>query len=468
MTDAPGSTPAGTVPPTPHRSDGPAGTTRPARASGEVKIAFVGAGSVVFTQGLLADLLAFPELARARITLHDIDPERLATAEAAARHIASVRGAAPKITAHLDRRAALEDADFVINTVQVGMDEATRTDFAVPARYGLRQTIGDTLGIGGIFRALRTFPLLRALGEDIAEVCPDAWLLNYTNPMAMNVMYLTRATGLRRVVGLCHSVYWTVHDLCELLGVPFEEVSYLAAGVNHQAWLLRWERAGRSLYPLLDEAIAKDPQLRRRVRVDMYRRLGHYPTETSEHSSEYVPWYLRHDSEVARLRLPVGAYLDIVQENTAAYEKTRAALAAGTPLPVEGTTEYAPQIIHSIVTGTPRTVYGNVPNRGLVDNLPASAVVEVPCLVDSLGVQPTRVGALPPQCAALNRTYVSTGDLVVRAATEGDPRHIRHAAMIDPATAAALPVERIWDLCDDLVRAHADLLPPELRAVLGH
>ncbi|MFI6051877.1 alpha-glucosidase/alpha-galactosidase [Streptomyces violascens] len=434
----------------------------------ETRIAFIGAGSVEFTQGLLADLFAFPEFARARIALHDIDPERLATSEAAAHHIAAELGAAPLVSAHLERRAALDGADFVINTVQIGMNRATRTDFDIPARYGLRQTIGDTLGIGGIFRALRTFPLLRSLAADMAELCPDAHLLNYTNPMAMNLLYLHRVAPALRAVGLCHSVYWTMHDLSELIGTPFEEVSYLAAGVNHQSWVLRFERAGRDLYPLLDEAIAKDPELLRRVRVDMYRRLGHYPTETSEHSSEYVPWYLHHDAEIDRLRLPVGVYLDIVEENLATYARTRDALASGRPLPVEGTMEYAPQIIHSIVTGTPRTVYGNVPNHGLIDNLPADSVVEVPCLVDALGVQPTRIGSLPPQCAALNRAYVSVTDLVVRAAVLGEPRHIRHAAMSDPATAATLPVERIWDLCDDLVRAHEPLLQPELRAVLGH
>ncbi|GAA2633459.1 alpha-glucosidase/alpha-galactosidase [Streptomyces axinellae] len=431
------------------------------------KIAFIGAGSVVFTQGLLADIFAFPELKNAHIALHDIDAERLRTAEAAARHIASVRGAEPQVTAHAERRPALEDADFVINIVQIGMGEATRTDFDIPARYGIRQTIGDTLGVGGIFRALRTFPHLRELGEDIKEMCPRAWLLNYTNPMAMNIQYLTQATGLTRVVGLCHSVYWTMRDLADLVGVPFEEITYRAAGVNHQAWVLQFERDGVDLYPKLDARIAEDEQLRRRVRVDMYRRLGFYPTETSEHSSEYVPWYLHHDSEIERLRLPVGAYLGIVEENVADYERTRAALAAGQPLEVEGTMEYAPQIIHSIVTGTPRTVYGNVPNNGLIDNLPAHGVVEVPCLVDDAGVQPTRAGALPPQLAALNRTYLSANDLVVRAALEDSPIRIRQAAMTDPATAAALPVERIWALCDEMAKAHADRLQPALRARLG-
>ncbi|GDY47223.1 alpha-glucosidase/alpha-galactosidase [Streptomyces antimycoticus] len=431
------------------------------------KIVLIGAGSVVFTQGLLADLFAFPELKTARIALHDIDAERLATAEAAARYIAERRGADAHITAHADRRAALDGADFVINLVQIGMGEATRTDFEIPARHGVRQTIGDTLGVGGIFRALRTFPFLKALGEDIAAVCPGAWLLNYTNPMAMNVQYLTAATGLTRVVGLCHSVYWTMHDLCALLKVPFDEITYRAAGVNHQAWVLRFEHDGTDLYPRLDALFAENEQLRRRVRVDMYRRLGHYPTETSEHSSEYVPWYLHHDSEIERLRLPIGAYLGIVDENVAAYERTRDDLAAGACIDVEGTMEYAPQIIHSIVTGTPRTVYGNVPNHGLIENLPAHGVVEVPCLVDRSGVQPTRAGALPPQLAALNRTYLSMNDLVVRAALEDEPRHIRHAAMTDPATAAALRVEQIWELCDDMVRAHAERLQPGLRATLG-
>ncbi|MFD4971470.1 alpha-glucosidase/alpha-galactosidase [Streptomyces sp. NPDC058424] len=430
------------------------------------KIVFVGAGSVVFTQGLLADLLAFDELKPAHIALHDIDAKRLATAHAAAVRIADTLGARPAITAHADRREALADADFVINIVQIGMGEATRTDFEIPARYGVRQTIGDTLGIGGIFRALRTFPFLKELGRDIAEVCPQAWLLNYTNPMAMNVQYLTQATGLTRVVGLCHSVYWTMRDLADLVKVPYEEISYHAAGVNHQAWVLRFEHQGQNLYPKLDELIAADEQLRRRVRVDMYRRLGHYPTETSEHSSEYVPWYLHHTSEVERLRLPIGEYLKIVDENVAAYDKTRDALAAGAPITVEGTMEYAPQIIHSTVTGTPRTVYGNIPNRGLIDNLPAHGVVEVPCLVDSLGVQPTRVGSLPPQLAALNRTYLSANDLVVRAAIEDEPRHIRHAAMTDPATAATLTVEEIWRLCDDMVTAHGDRLQPGLRSRL--
>ena len=429
------------------------------------KIAFVGAGSVVFTQGLLADLYAYPELKDARIALHDIDPERLRVAEAVAHRVAAVRGVDASVVATLDRREALAGADFVINTVQVGGYAATAADFEIPARYGLRQTIADTIGVGGIFRALRTFPVLDALAADVRAECPDALMLNYTNPMAMNVWYLTGK--VRNLVGLCHSVYWTMQGLSELVSVPYEEVSYLAAGVNHQAWVLRFEAAGENLYDRLDALIEADPELRRRVRIELYRRLGHYPTETSEHSAEYVPWLLRHDDEIARLRIPIDAYLGISQENVREFERTRDAVLAGTDLAVEGSNEYAPQIIHSMVTGTPRLVYGNVRNYGLISNLPSDAVVEVPCTVSSAGVSPMPVGALPPQCAALNRTYVSVNELTVRAAVEGRPEHVRHAMMIDPNTSAALSLDQIWRLADELTLAHEPLLPESLRVMLA-
>ncbi|SEL31558.1 alpha-glucosidase/alpha-galactosidase [Nonomuraea pusilla] len=428
------------------------------------KIVFVGAGSVVFTHGLLADLLAHPELHDITVALHDIDPERLAVAEAVARRIAAARGARPAVTATLDRRAALDGADFVINMIQVGGHRATVTDFEIPARYGLRQTIADTIGVGGVFRALRTFPVLDALAADMAAVCPDALLLNYTNPMAMNVWYL--AGKVRNVVGLCHSVYWTTRGLADLVDVPYEEVAYVAAGVNHQAWVLRFERDGEDLHRRLDKVLDERPELRRRVRMEMYRRLGHYPTETSEHSAEYLPWLLRHDGEIDRLRLPVDEYVRVSEENVREYERTREAMRAGAELEIAGTDEYAPQIIHSMVTGRPRVVYGNVVNDGLISNLPPGCVVEVPCAVDATGVRPTRVGALPPQCAALNRSYVNVNELTVRAAVEGRPEHVRHAVMVDPNASATLTLDQIWQMCDDLTRAHGDLLPEPLRATL--
>lgn len=432
-----------------------------------IRIAFVGAGSVVFTRQLLHDILSFPELSDAAIALHDIDPERLELAATLAGHAAKALGAAPSVTATTSRREALAGADVVVNMIAVGGHPATVTDFEIPAAAGLRQTIGDTLGVGGIFRALRTFPVLEALARDMAEVCPDAWLLNYTNPMAMNVQFLAAVAPSLKVAGLCHSVYWTVRGLCELVEVPFEEVDVLSAGVNHQAWILRWQHRGRDLYPALDAAIAARPELARRVRVDMYRRLGYYPTETSEHSSEYVPWYLRHDSEIARLRIPVGDYLDISAQNLASYTSLRAAAAAEAFEDSDGwesdAAEYAPQVIHSLVTDTRRTIQVTTANTGLITNLPAGAAVEVPATLDRLGVHPHHVGALPPQLAAPNRHFLNVVELVVAAAVEGDPRHIRHAAMADPATAAALTVEQIWELCDAMVAAHGDALPEALR-----
>ncbi|AGL18049.1 alpha-glucosidase/alpha-galactosidase [Actinoplanes sp. N902-109] len=427
-------------------------------------IAFLGAGSVVFTRELLADILSFDDLRDVTLALHDIDAERLETAEAIARRTAAQLGATPRITTSLDRRAVLDGAGFVINAIQVGMHAATVRDFEIPARYGLRQTIADTLGIGGIFRALRTFPVLEAIAADMRELCPDAWFLNYTNPMAMNIGFLARVAPELKAVGLCHSVFWTVHDLCELVGVPLEEVDYRAAGVNHQAWLLRWEHRGESLYPRLDDLLARDPELRRRVRMDMYRRLGYFPTETSEHSSEYVPWYLHHDAEIERLRIPVGDYLRISAGNVEEYHATRKAVLAGEPLDVSReATEYAPQVIHSVVTGTKRTIHANVANHGLISNLPQGYAVEVPCVVDRLGVRPEHVGELPLQCAALNRSFVSVGELTVRAAVSGDKRMVRQAAMADPNTAATLTVEQIWELCDELTAAHGDLMPEALR-----
>jgi alpha-galactosidase len=251
--------------------------------------------------------------------------------------------------------------------------------------------------------------------------------------------------------------------------VPFEEVDVVSAGVNHQAWILRWEHRGRDLYPALDAAITTDPQLARRVRVDMYRALGRYPTETSEHSSEYVPWYLQHDAEIERLRIPVGDYLRVSTANLTEYAAVRSCLAGGTALPPIGegdAAEYAPQVIHSLVTGTPRTIQVTTANTGLITNLPAGAAVEVPATLDRLGVHPHHVGTLPPQLAALNRSFLNVVELVVAAAVHGDPRHIRHAAMSDPATAAALTVDQTWQLCDAMVAAHGEALPPALRGMI--
>jgi alpha-galactosidase len=427
------------------------------------RIAFVGAGSVEFTKDLLGDLLSFPELTDATIALHDIDRERLDAAEAMARWTASALGAPATIEAHLDRRAALAGCDHVINMIQVGGHAATLIDFDVPKRFGLRQTIGDTLGIGGIFRALRTIPVMQGIARDMFELCPDAWLLNYTNPMAMLCWSVYAGTPIKRVVGLCHSVQWTTRGLAELVGVPYEEVEYLGAGVNHQAWILQFRHQGRDLYPLLDEAIERDPELRRRVRVEMYRRLGYFPTESSEHSAEYLPWIMRSDEMIERFRVPVDEYVRRSEENLREYEAMRRTLAEGGSFEIERSLEYASLIIHSIATGEPRVIYGNVPNHGLISNLPLGACVEVPCLVDGNGVQPTAVGSLPPQLAALNRTFLNVCELTVRAALEGDRAHVVHAALLDPNASATLSPEQIERMVDALVAAHGDTLPEGIR-----
>jgi alpha-galactosidase len=428
-------------------------------------ICFVGAGSVEFTRQLLRDLMTMPELADCSIVLHDIDERRLTLARAIAEATVQHHHAGARITATTDRRRALDGADFVVNMVAIGGHAATVADFDVPERFGIRQTIGDTLGVGGVFRGLRTFGFLAGLAEDMLAVCPQAWLLNYTNPMAMNIGFLNLTAPKLKVLGLCHSVYWTVVDLSALVGVPFDEVTFTSAGVNHQAWVLQWQHRGENLYPRLDALIDSDEQLRRRVRVDMYRRLGYYPTETSEHSSEYVPWYLHDPAEIERLRIPLRDYVTISADNAAEVGRLEASLAADAYRePEEEAAEYAPQVIQAMVTGRPLVIQVNTANTGLITNLPAGAPVEVPAVIDALGARPTFVGDLPPQCAALNRSFLNVVDLTIRAYVEERPDHIRHALMSDPATSAQLPLAQIDSLASAMVEAHAEFLPPALKS----
>jgi alpha-galactosidase len=427
------------------------------------RIAFIGAGSVVFTRNLLGDIFEYPELRGVELALHDIDPGRLESAEGMARLVARERGAAPRITAHLDRRSAIEGADHVINMVQIGGHEATLKDFQIPARYGLRQTIADTLGIGGIFRALRTAPHMLALGREMAELCPSAWLLNYTNPMAMLCWLVYGGTPTDKVVGLCHSVQLTVEHLAGIVGVPEDEVTFLSAGINHQAFMLRLEHEGESLYPRLDERIADDPELQRRVRVALYRRLGFYPTESSEHAAEYVPWFMHHDDQLERFRIPLDEYVRRSEANLIEYEQAREAIARGDTMALKRSNEYAATIIHAMETDEPAVIYGNVRNQDLLPGVPDDCCVEVPCLVDRTGLRPTRVPEYPAHLAALNRTYVNVVEMTVRAVLEERPELVRVAAMLDPNTAATLSLDEIDAMCEELTAAHGDALPAALR-----
>jgi alpha-galactosidase len=428
-----------------------------------VKVAFVGAGSVEFTRNVVTDLCSFPELSgELELALQDISPERLEHARALTERIASQSGTKATITATASRPAALDGADYVINEVQAGGYTATRHDFDIPARYGVRQTIADTLGIGGIFRGLRTIPVVLGIARDMQEVCPDATLLNYSNPMAMLPWAVYAGTGFQRVFGLCHSVRDTHEFLAHLVGVPRDEVDFVTAGFNHQAFVLRFEHQGQSLYPKLAAIIDDSPELQRRVRVEIFRRFGYFPTESSEHSAEYVPWFMRHDDQVEQFRIFVGDYLARSEENLRELDELAAQLESGAPLDLAPTSELASEFIHSVETGTPRELYVNVRNGDLITSLPPECCVEVPCRVDAAGPRPQPVGALPPQLAALNRTFLNVVELTVAAVLEGSRDHVYQAALLDPNTAATLTTAQTIAMCDELLAAHHDLLPPTL------
>lgn len=467
-----------------------------------VKIAFIGAGSTVFARTLLRDILHFPEFQQATIALMDIDPERLHDTEAVAHRVVAQAGARARIEATTERRRALDGADYVVTMFQVGgYRPATVIDFEIPKKYGLRQTIGDTVGIGGIMRALRTIPVMLDLAREMEELCPEAWLLNYVNPMAMLVWAVSRATRVK-VIGLCHSVQGTAAYLAGLLGIPPEEVNYVCAGINHMAFYLRFEHQGRDLYPalcrLLKEGRVPDHD---RVRFDVFRRFGYFVTESSEHFAEYVPWYIKRDRPdlIERFNIPLDEYPRRCEAQLADWLEMRAALLDSDPtafdryeetrrarllarLEASGqhaqaarlraqwaeearggriarSEEYAALVIHSLETGQPRVVNANVINDGLIDNLLPGCCVEVPCLVDRNGVQPVRIGRLPPQLAALIQTNVNVQALTVEAALSRERAYVEQAALLDPHTAAELDPDQIAALVDELLAAHREWLP---------
>jgi alpha-galactosidase len=430
-----------------------------------IKVAFIGAGSIEFTRNVVTDLCSFPELRDdVEIALHDVGEERLGYAEQLANRIVAQTGSRASVTASLDRAAALDGAGYAINEIQVGGYDATRIDFDIPARYGVRQTIADTLGIGGIFRGLRTIPVVLGIGRDMARYCPDAYLLNYTNPMAMLPWAVYAGTPFQRVFGLCHSVRDTHAHLAGLVGLEVDEVDFLTAGFNHQAFVLRFEHRGESLYPRLAAVLDASPAQGRRVRVEIFRRFGYFPTESSEHSAEYVPWFMRHESEIERFQIFVGDYLARSEENLHELETTRRQLAGDEPLDLEPTSELASEFIHSLETGTEREIYVNVHNGPLVENLPPECCVEVPCRLDGEGAHPVAVGRLPIQLAALNRTFLNVVELTVAAALSEDRSLVYQAAMLDPNTAATLTTSQIIAMCDELTAAHGEALPAGLRA----
>ena len=427
-------------------------------------MAFIGAGSVVFTKNLLTDTFSFPELHGTTIALHDTDPERLQTAGMMARWTSERLGADAKVEEHLDRRRALDGADFVVNMVQIGMHEATLIDFEIPKKYGLKQTIADSMGIGGIFRGLRTIPFVVDLAAEMRKLCPGATLLNYTNPMGILMQALYTASPEIRSIGLCHSVPNTAREIASYIGVEHEELLYECSGINHIAWMTRLEVEGEDAYPLLFGAM-DDPEVyaRDRVRFELMRRFGYFVTESSEHNAEYTPYFLRDEGLIERFDVPVDEYVRRSEDNLLQYRKTRRKLLSGEDFPLERSVEYGSLIVHSMVTGEARAVYGNVKNTHLITNLPEGCCVEVPMLVDETGLRPCQVGDLPPQCAASCAPHVAVQELTVRAALEGRRDHVYHAAMLDRHVPSVLSLEEIAAMVDELIEAHGEALPEGVR-----
>lgn len=423
------------------------------------KITLIGAGSVVFAKTLIGDILQFPELADAHICLMDINPDRLKVADIMMKRVAEALGVKAKITSTLDQKEAVTDAKYVICTIQVGgYKPSTMRDFDIPKKYGLEQTIADTLGVGGVFRALRTIPVINQIARDIADHAhPDCLLLNYTNPMAMNCMAVEAAVGIPHV-GLCHSVFGTARMLANHAHLPMEDVSYLVAGINHMAFFLKFQYKGRDAYPLLYKVLEDSKREFELVRYEMFRRTGYFVTESSEHQSEYVPYFIHHGQKlIDAFKIPLDEYPRRCETIIASWQDTEAKLLGeGKHAMVVNpqSHEYGSYIIHSRETNTLRTVYGNVPNKGIIANLPDDCNVEVPCQVDAIGLQPTMIGDLPPQLAAICMTNVNVQQLTVQAALTGKREHIYHAVMMDPHTSATLKLDQIWAMCDELIDAH--------------
>lgn len=432
------------------------------------KVCMIGAGSTVFMKNLVGDILLNEIFADCEIALQDIDEARLKTSAVVAGKIADALSVSPKIVATTDRREALTGADFVIVMIQVaGYKPGTVTDFEIPKKYGLRQTIADTLGVGGIMRGLRTVPVLLDIAMDMREVCPNALMLQYVNPMAINCWALNELAPDIRHVGLCHSVQGTAFELSKDLGVDYKSLRYQCAGINHMAFYTKFERelpdgTCEDLYPKLKEIAARGEEPGwNKVRYEILRRTGHFVTESSEHFAEYVPWFIKRDRPdlIEKFNIPLDEYIRRCEEQIAAWEAQERDLVSANRLEVKFSGEYGAKIMRAVTTGKPAVINGNVANNGLIGNLPAGACVEVPCLVDANGITPTRVGKLPPHLAAVMQTNINVQALTVEAIRTGEREHIYHAAMVDPHTAAELSLDEIWSLVDDLIDAHGGWLP---------
>ncbi|MCY7836799.1 alpha-glucosidase/alpha-galactosidase [Bacillus haynesii] len=427
------------------------------------KIAFIGAGSTIFAKNVLGDCLMVPAINGFEFALYDIDPKRLKESKDMLEHLKNRYNDTVSIRAYDDRKEALAGAKYVINAIQVGgYKPGTVIDFEIPKKYGLKQTIADTVGIGGIFRALRTIPILLDMAKDIESAAPDAWLLNYTNPMASLTGALLRYTDVK-TVGLCHSVQVCTKDLFKSLGMKHERIEEKIAGINHMAWLLEVKQDGKDLYPEIKKK-AKEKQKMKHgdmVRFELMDKFGYYVTESSEHNAEYHPYFIKsHYPElIEELNIPIDEYLRRCEKQIQNWEKMRGEIVGNRNLTHERSNEYGSRIIEAMETGQPFTFGGNVLNKGLITNLPEKAVVEVTCVAERNRITPCVAGELPEQLAALNRTNINTQLLTIEAAITKRKEHIYHAALLDPHTAAELSMDEIVNMCDELIEAHGDWLP---------
>ena len=432
-----------------------------------IKISFIGAGSTIFAKNVLGDVMLTPSLRDAELALYDIDEKRLAESHKMLENInKNNNDSRATIVSYTDRKESLRNADFVINAIQVGgYKPSTVIDFEIPKKYGLQQTIGDTLGIGGIFRGLRTLPVMFEIAEDMEEVCPDAWLLNYTNPMSIVTMGMLKATNVK-TVGLCHSVQVAVPELYAGLGWDYEsdkdKLKYNIAGINHMAWLLDIKKDGKDLYPEIHKRAQEltEPHSDS-VRFELMNRFGHYVTESSEHNAEYHPYFIKekYPELIDRYQIPIDEYLRRCEVQISDWEEQRDEYVNNGSLTHTRTYEYASYIMDAMVTDNAISIAGNVLNKGLITNLPTDSCVEVPCLVNKNGIQPTYVGELPTQLAALNRTNINVQELVVEAAITKRKDKIYQAAYLDPHTNSELSLDDIKSMVDELIEAHGDYLP---------
>jgi len=433
-----------------------------------VKIALIGAGSHVFARRLITDFLLYSQFESSTIALMDIDRDRLDSVAAFARRAVEQWGFRTRIEATTDRRKALEGADYVVTSIRVGGIAANKLDLEIPAKYGVRQGVGDTIEPGGVFYGLRNIPVMLDICHDIEELCPDAWLMNYTNPMAMITWAINDHTHVKNV-GLCHSVQTTSAELARYIGAPKNAVSYWVAGINHMAWFLEFKWRGKDAYPLLRERF-KDPSVFSRqdahwagpdiVRAEIFRTFGYFNTESSQHMSEYVPYFRKRPELFEKFKLvdSFDRISDQEQRRKRQDEDLKKALESKEKILLQRSDEYCHYIVHSIETGIPRRVNTNVRNTGLIINLPQGCCVEVPCLVDETGIHPCHVGDLPSQCAALNRTNINVQELGVKAAIGRDKRLASQAVLLDPLTSAILSIEEIEKMVEEMFEKEKEYL----------